>query len=630
MAVPDHLKKKLGVERLNLDKKSEMFTKFRKVGGKIVEVEEDEAAAKARKLQTAISGIEVEFEDDLDPAEKKRLESAERVKQKMNKYGVSSGGSATVSAGDVEDTERQGKGKKSSNRFNVLMARLMCKLYGALRFFGNKYSRTFLYILSDRMKEIVQYGKRILSSLLYQDEEFSRSLKERLDGLGLQYHYELVFRFFHLLDDADVANLEKIKTYNAGQVNKGKPAVIKVYKQLLILKRHVGMLKDALQKAMRIEAEIRKLRQDVYVNNLRVLYKNIDFLYQTVFPRLQLLVEYFYKDEQSKGYRHRFSEYIGFTDNDRIGYYSQQWKEQEEAEKKKKELEEAQAQEEKKNEQAASEDVLDNIDMMEGVPEAAREGLRIIYKFLDFDEAVVAIQEEIDKKQFFRMDDKVFLMHSVLDFFDKQFSFLFATNLVQYNMFMDGGGKRVDLKSTFRDLYYKINSIYQRTREYVEYLGEYRKYSRATNMLISKNDPEVQRIQRNLVRVQRLIHTETKQLMEKFSQLLFVLITDMKSHKKILNNADEKVHVDHRLNTKGLFTDKTIGDVLEMSYYVSTGIQFLLADGDLMCDSLELHHPLYLKIVTLGMEEETQTDIPATGPTIPPSGRPSGPSGTQG
>lgn len=619
MAVPDHLKKKLGVDRLNLDKKSEMFTKFRRVGGKVVEVEEDESTAKARKLQSAISGIEVEFEDSIDPAERKRQESAERVKQKMSKYGVSGGGMTTVSAGDVDDSEKKGHLKSSSNRFDVWMARLMCKLYGALRFFGSKYARTFLYILTDRIREISQHARRILASLLYQDENFSHMLKERLDGLGLQYHYELVFRFYHLLDDADITNLEKIKTYQAGQINKGKPAVMKLYKQLLILKRHVGMLKDALQKAMRIEAEIRKLRQDVYVNNLRVLFKNIDFLYQMVFPRLQLLLEYFYKDEQSRGYRHRFAEFIGFSDNDRIGYYSQQWKEQEEAERKKRELEEAQAQEQKKAEQSASGDIMDNIDMIEGVPEAAREGLRLIYKYLSFDEAVAYIQEEIDKKQLFRMEDKVFLMHSVLDFFDKQYSFLFATNLVQYNMFMDGGGKRVDLKSTFRDLYYKINSIYQRTREYVEYLAEYRKYSRATNMLISKNDPEVQRIQRNMVRVQRLIHGETKQLMEKFSQLLFVLISDIKSHNKILNNGDELVHLDHRLNTKGMFTDKTIAQVLEMAYYTSSAIQYLLSDGDLLCDSLELHHPTFINITAIE-GENLLDDGSSQGPSQPSSG----------
>ncbi len=620
MAVPDHIRKKLGVDQLSGDKKSEMFGKFRKVGGKIVEVEEDAAAEKARKLQSAIAGIEVEFEDE-DPAEKKRRESAERVKQKMSKYGVSNSGGTTISAGDVDDSEAAGKkGKSSAGRFDVWMARIMCKLYGALRFFGNKFSRTFLYILSDRMKDILQHAKRILVSILYQDEEVSHTVKERLDTMGLQYHFELVYRFYNLLEDADIVNLEKIKTYHSGQVNKGKPVIIKTYKQLLTLKRHVAMLKDALQKAMRIEAEIRKLRQDVYVNNLRVLHKNLDFLYQMVFPRLQLLIEYFYKEEQSKGYKHRFSEFIGFSDQDRIGYYAKQWAEQEEAARKKKELEEAMAEEEQKKQDKldSSADVMDNIDLMEGVPEPVREGLRLIYNYLSFEEAIVAVQEEIDKRQLFTMDDKVFLMHTVLDFFDKSFSFIFATNLVQYNMFMDGGGKRVDLRSTLRDLYYKINSIYQRTREYVDYLAEFRKYSRNTNMLITRNDPEVQRIQRNMVRLQRLIHTETKQLMEKFSKVLFVLVTDMNSHNKILNNQDDQLHIDRRLNTKGMFTDKNIGDGIKMAYYISTAIHFLLSEGDLLCDSLELKRPTYLKVVTVDMQNDDSSLLPPSGPDVTP------------
>lgn len=621
------LKNKLGVTQMASDQRSKLFKEFRYSGGKVLdeknlsfaEIEDD-------KLQELINLLDIkEQEGNLSTLERRRLDSARRVQMQRKK------GPRYVYHGpnverpvEGEETEEGHKATPKGERrdayripyyihsesgpkrwFQLFWARIKCILNGVFPIFRIRVKNRFLNYTGDNIRHSMKVNKQILASILYQDKELTQEVKESFRRSGFYNYYELIYRFDNLLDDELFDEILALKKLGKAQIKDAHLVLTKLYKKLFSIKQYVSFLKDALNRAMGIEARMRNLRPDIVTANLRTINKHIESIFFYLYKKLGLLVDFFYLNRVKSGWQHSFLQFIGFINDDHVGYLTRMWDEREEYERKRKQLAEVIQGKVDSATKVKEQNTKNNIELSEGLTDAIRDGLNFLYDHLDFYRALEKGRSNpSDDYVYFHLRDKVFVINTVVDFFDKEYSFLFLSNRVTYNVFFDGTGRKVDVKNSLRDLYYKINLIYQRVREYLAAVRQLK------NMLNTERPTQVElsieykNIITQKTNMMRTIHQTTTKIFSQFEKIIFYILSDARGQKMVLQNPDEEVRIGTKVADVNLFKGMRFIDVFQSAYNYTSAFNYLLNEGELDMVSLNVDEPYYLHLVNTAEIEQ--------------------------
>ncbi len=625
-------KQKLGIKGMDYHEQKGLYNEFVDAGGKVVPLQGDGKSKINMKLEEWIQRKEEEQKRELAAEERRRQEEAarkaaaeraERAKKEAARQSKEARKTAASQPPKEELTlqiaKKMAKKKEKSpmqDYFSRLAARIVCILYGIQTLFGLRFTRSFLDTIYLDLQNMMMEAKRILTSILYQDKAVSLEIRSRLAQTGFPYYYELLFRLDQLYDD-EFFTIVKILPSEKDPVLKAKPHFLKVFRKILMLNRYQPSLFNAIDKALFHERMIRSLDETTVTQNSRRLQKYFQYLFFNFYPKLTNLVDFYYKNEIAGGRKVPFRDFLGISDQDTIGSLTRQWQEEEERERRQREEEERRRQEEqaKMARQSAeegeagprSEEEIQAI--LSSLPDPVRDGIVMVRQNISFRDVLQYYAEKKDPRMIFPMNDKVFLAYSLIEFFDKEFSFLFVSVNVQYNVFTDRGARR-DTRSALKDLYFKIDDvIYKRLNEYLKILVEIRKVNTNTYMLAKEQYARLQQLGLQRSQISRNIRVQCGQLIDNFVSQLKIIVDDYDGEKRILQNPDETVTFDVRILGQRLSQNQKIITVFRNAYLYASALRYLIMTGELSGSTSTLSHPVFLKIeVSETAPEEDDAD----------------------
>jgi len=573
MSILEEKKKKLGIDQMDIRDQKEIYNEFVRAGGKVIDLQEDPSIQLAQKISEFVEVKEA------------RLQQAKRSQHDKTP-------SSSPRSSSPASTTRP---KPSPSRWELFWSRLVAKwigiLYGIFNLWGTKFSPHFLSLLGE-IEKLATTNHQIMTSLFYQDKNFSYDLRQRLHELGLSHYYELLYRI-DMLYDVDFFRLVRQLLMSPPQpLVIARNSLVRVFKNLLVLDKYKASLGLVVEKVLKEEQAMRSLDPTTVNKNIHIINQNIYTIFYTIFPRLLYLVDYYYKDLLYLGKTQSFRDFLNFNETDEIGYYTRRWAEEDEQERRRREelarqkaLEEQMARE--------MEEASQQSDGLEGLPDNIRLGIRFIRESFTFTEAMENYKALRDPRAQLPLHDKALLAVLLLEFFDKSFSFLFISTQVQFNIFFDAGTRR-DYRSVFKDLYFHIDDIYKAMNEYVKNYLELQKLD--TSLPGTSKERYMKQQQVELIRSQtsRQIRNKVQSLAHDFATNLKIILEDYEKDRKILHNPDEILTIDNRIFGKKISTKLSVITLFAQAYYVASAIDFLISEGEIGGYSLEVKTPLLL------------------------------------
>lgn len=564
----DDLRQKLNLDSLDDRKKKEMFEKFVNVGGQVVDADAEDRKKRSKEIDDKIARMRT---DDTTYEEMKRSKKNRPPKKGMIDLSP---------------------GSRKSNPINqwieVFSSRWGCVLSGILTMNAQDLKGHFKDMILMQYQNVLLTTRMILASILYQDKFVGNEIKKRfLVDVIYPYYYELIYRFDNLFDDDLFSHLATLRQQKEISPD-AKGLLIRVFKGLFVIQPHYQSLKSGVEKALNIEAEIRKLDPSLTADNLKKLNANIDFVFTRFYTRLYALVEYFHKTDLVAK-KKPFKDYLKLQDEDYIGYYTNKWKEElvvqarQEAESKRKVDAEMKSCNAAMSPKSAIPDDSDPI----------RRGLRIIEGYVGFKELLHCYYEKKDTRAFFPLNDKVFLTYTLVDFFDKEFSYLYTSNKVSFGI-VYSDGKKLDLKTELSDLNYRLSGIYEKSNEYLKLIKEIRKLDDDAYMTIQERSARSNQLSLQRSQISRTMRKDVKDFFEEFSKKFLVLVSDYRGEKKIVQNGENLIVFDKKIDGDRYIDGKRVSDAIQDAYCYASALNFLLVDGDLSGFSLMLEKPVYL------------------------------------
>ncbi|MCX7820500.1 MAG: hypothetical protein N2258_02360 [Brevinematales bacterium] len=548
----DEIRERTGIVGLSEKEKKEMFQKFVNAGGKVVELEENKRRAELKKRAALIS-------DNKMSSKKKEEHLPREVNKEYRNYNP-------------------------INRWiEKFSSMLDCFFNRILSFGGRSFTEKFKnFLLIDFQNALIR-SRMILASILYQDKIVSQEIKKKLllDNT-FPYYYELVYRFDNLYDENKFAFLERMKI-SLETVDEVKPVILSLFKELMILQPYLASLKAGIEKGLWLEKELRNLPSTIYYENLKRITYNVDFIFGKVYSKLFLLVDFYYR--QRSKLDETLREFLDFDEKDSVGYYTFIWKQE-----LTKIIKEEERLEKQKIEKENKETPTDAIQDLSG---NVADGIKFILANISPEQSMKKFVESKDNRALFNIKDKIFYTYLIVDFFDKEFSFVFTSNRVEFGIvFIDGN--RIDVRKELSNIYYRFNNLLEKIDDYLKLLRELKKVEEDSFMSFQEKNSRLNQISIQRSQLSRVIRKDAKNLFEEFTNKLLYIISDYQGENKILQNPDSLIEFDLQLDGERFSNGKKVIEIIESAYKYSSAASFLFSEADLGGLGIFLEKPIYL------------------------------------
>jgi hypothetical protein len=214
-------------------------------------------------------------------------------------------------------------------------------------------------------------------------------------------------------------------------------------------------------------------------------------------------------------------------------------------------------------------------------------GLRIISLFTL--RQLKALCDPKDEFKFSDFRDKVWISYLLLNFFDDQFGFIFLTNKIQINTFMQGG-VRVNLKNDMSILYESFRKIYGQFKKYYDDYSEYQKIKNDESA--NKNSLDYQKKLDYFETRRKTAAKETYKIMleyiTKCRHILLILFKDLREKNQYILNPEDVIELEIDESKRKLMHKRKVKEIIRDAYATAYTIAYKMEQGELTLRELEL------------------------------------------
>ncbi len=436
-------------------------------------------------------------------------------------------------------------------------------------------------------------AQQILVTVFQIDQKVTSRIRNFLLKAGYTYYFELVYRFYLLYDETLFAKLFDTTSDYENPVFLSKAYFIELFKRILSIHRYHSTLKLAFSKILEEERRICNLDIKLTEIRLQKLIEISDFVFEKYFPKLLQLIDYYYKNEIFLLEKPRnFKEFLNITEKDILGYWNKHWEEEEQKQKK----------EEKSKEEVKP--VIEETTNKK-INQAILDGLELINNSINFPSILNYYISIKDPRMLLSFNDKIFITWVLLEYFDKFFSPIFASNSIIYQVTFNAG-QRIDIKGNLKDLYYEINTNYKNFKEYLTLVNELNKNSSSTISGSKELFSLTQKLEMQRAQISKKIRTDVSIEMKKIADNLEIIFVDYNFEKKIILNPEEIIPIEINFCGKKYNQNKKIIDLFKEAHNFVSAFHFLLTDGDLSGTLLSVVKPKYLSFSEKKAEENNE------------------------
>jgi hypothetical protein len=568
----DKTKKAIGLNSMDDSSRKDMLNKFKSAGGQIIKEKkvEEEQAKKNRPAPKIIQGQVSRNEFD----------------RSGGSGGRSSGNSGGRSGGKRKDGSTDTSGSASSaqaayekelssfpNRFAI---KLKCWFARVTPFGSSLVTPAMMGIFARDLKAALMEMKLAGNELLT-NANHSPKITQALDKVNPAI-IELLAMGHRLYDDSELSDL--IQPYQAApdqyvSIERIKQPLYAIFKKLYIMYPY----QDTYRKGVTLAYEhLQKLEGKpamIYNSRKKKLINEFESLFGTIFEKMYLLV--IRAENKNIPMVSRYMETVlGIEQDDKPGKRhagenvesNQSVEESSDQEKNDSDKKEADA---KKEEEAS-------------IPKEVAYGLKLMKIY-----NIAQLRKKFDIRGEYSSipdTDKALLAYLFFKEFDDNYSFVMTTKKIDLKQ-VHVNGKRVDYRQSLLDQYETSRSTMDQFRIYLDTFKEFAEHKANPGSNYIEASKKTTALETKRSQHSRNVRVTAKEFMEKTSDILLILINDMKSKREIVGNMDEPIVFDS-MEAKKRLNKKPIRNCIMESYCFSKALAERLENGDLYGGVVEL------------------------------------------
>lgn len=442
---------------------------------------------------------------------------------------------------------------------------------GVITFFGGKVNPKFLNFID----------KNVISSLLEMDTLMFNALNPMgiNDADSKNKREKIISRFATELEDVEL--LERIKDQYDEKVYKNllrpykeldSPVVAVNYvnelkgmfRPLYVLHLYSSKIKLVGEKAMSSYAIVDNMSRGIVNSRISAFKRAVELIYSKYYPKLLILLQYASKEKLET--LEEFNKFLEITDVDILGYYTK-------LKLANQKLHESKIEAAKEN--IGKKDEEEKLNKIESI------GVKLIEKCVSFKKEDNNIEYETDPFYTIEENDKIYRIKVLIDFLDREYSILFVSNKVKYNLVYDNL-VRTDYKSDFNNIFLSLSDINSRFNEYSEICknilkveeDEAMRFEQRVSMLSERNGQRAY-ISKNL-------KFTVMSIINSFKKKLDKLLLDKEEREKIIANPNDILTLfadigNHKKRVQGYNVLKALTE----AYYFISGFNYLITEGEL-------------------------------------------------
>lgn len=442
---------------------------------------------------------------------------------------------------------------------------------GVITFFGGKVNPKFLNFID----------KNVISSLLEMDTLMFNALNPMgiNDADSKNKREKIISRFATELEDFEL--LERIKDQYDEKVYKNllrpykeldSPVVAVNYvnelkgmfRPLYVLHLYSSKIKLVGEKAMSSYAIVDNMSRGIVNSRISAFKRAVELIYSKYYPKLLILLQYASKEKLET--LEEFNKFLEITDVDILGYYTK-------LKLANQKIHESKIEAAKEN--IGKKDEEEKLNKIESI------GVKLIEKCVSFKKEDNNIEYETDPFYTIEENDKIYRIKVLIDFLDREYSILFVSNKVKYNLVYDNL-VRTDYKSDFNNIFLSLSDINSRFNEYSEICknilkveeDEAMRFEQRVSMLSERNGQRAY-ISKNL-------KSTVMSIINSFKKKLDKLLLDKEEREKIIANPNDILTLfadigNHKKRVQGYNVLKALTE----AYYFISGFNYLITEGEL-------------------------------------------------
>lgn len=442
---------------------------------------------------------------------------------------------------------------------------------GVITFFGGKVNPKFLNFID----------KNVISSLLEMDTLMFNALNPMgiNDADSKNKREKIISRFATELEDVEL--LERIKDQYDEKVYKNllrpykeldSPVVAVNYvnelkgmfRPLYVLHLYSSKIKLVGEKAMSSYAIVDNMSKGIVNSRISAFKRAVELIYSKYYPKLLILLQYASKEKLET--LEEFNRFLEITDVDILGYYTK-------LKLANQKIHESKIEAAKEN--IGKKDEEEKLNKIESI------GVKLIEKCVSFKKEDNNIEYETDPFYTIEENDKIYRIKVLIDFLDREYSILFVSNKVKYNLVYDNL-VRTDYKSDFNNIFLSLSDINSRFNEYSEICknilkveeDEAMRFEQRVSMLSERNGQRAY-ISKNL-------KFTVMSIINSFKKKLDKLLLDKEEREKIIANPNDILTLfadigNHKKRVQGYNVLKALTE----AYYFISGFNYLITEGEL-------------------------------------------------
>ena len=442
---------------------------------------------------------------------------------------------------------------------------------GVITFFGGKVNSKFLNFID----------KNVISSLLEMDTLMFNALNPMgiNDADSKNKREKIISRFATELEDVEL--LERIKDQYDEKVYKNllrpykeldSPVVAVNYvnelkgmfRPLYVLHLYSSKIKLVGEKAMSSYAIVDNMSKGIVNSRISAFKRAVELIYSKYYPKLLILLQYASKEKLET--LEEFNRFLEITDVDILGYYTK-------LKLANQKIHESKIEAAKEN--IGKKDEEEKLNKIESI------GVKLIEKCVSFKKEDNNIEYETDPFYTIEENDKIYRIKVLIDFLDREYSILFVSNKVKYNLVYDNL-VRPDYKSDFNNIFLSLSDINSRFNEYSEICknilkveeDEAMRFEQRVSMLSERNGQRAY-ISKNL-------KSTVMSIINSFKKKLDKLLLDKEEREKIIANPNDILTLfadigNHKKRVQGYNVLKALTE----AYYFISGFNYLITEGEL-------------------------------------------------
>lgn len=442
---------------------------------------------------------------------------------------------------------------------------------GVITFFGGKVNPKFLNFID----------KNVISSLLEMDTLMFNALNPMgiNDADSKNKREKIISRFATELEDVEL--LERIKDQYDEKVYKNllrpykeldSPVVAVNYvnelkgmfRPLYVLHLYSSKIKLVGEKAMSSYAIVDNMSRGIVNSRISAFKRAVELIYSKYYPKLLILLQYASKEKLET--LEEFNKFLEITDVDILGYYTK-------LKLANQKIHESKIEAAKEN--IGKKDEEEKLNKIESI------GVKLIEKCVSFKKEDNNIEYETDTFYTIEENDKIYRIKVLIDFLDREYSILFVSNKVKYNLVYDNL-VRTDYKSDFNNIFLSLSDINSRFNEYSEICknilkveeDEAMRFEQRVSMLSERNGQRAY-ISKNL-------KSTVMSIINSFKKKLDKLLLDKEEREKIIANPNDILTLfadigNHKKRVQGYNVLKALTE----AYYFISGFNYLITEGEL-------------------------------------------------